>query len=221
MTARTTEWAGGVGIAILARAPVAGEAKTRLIPALGKEGAAQLQRWLLRHTLATAVEAAVGPVTLWCAGDLAHPDFVACEAERGVTLRAQCAGDLGERMLAIVRHQGAAFSTLLMGTDCPALTPVMLRHAAQRLRQREAVVMPAEDGGYVLLGLRDAHADIFADIEWGTASVMADTRARLIAAGLDWDELDPSWDVDRPADLDRLFALFPAAHEFLGTGRTT
>jgi hypothetical protein len=78
-----------VGVAILARAPIPGAAKTRLIPALGAEGAARLQRWMLQRTVAMALVADVGPVSLWCAGDPAHPDFAVCRAFGRVDLHPQ------------------------------------------------------------------------------------------------------------------------------------
>ena len=89
MSCRTEFNAHRVGIAILAKAPVPGLSKTRLIPRLGADGAASLQRWLLQRTLATAIDADTGPVTLWCAPDQGHPDFVACAACGVDTLRTQ------------------------------------------------------------------------------------------------------------------------------------
>jgi glycosyltransferase A (GT-A) superfamily protein (DUF2064 family) len=94
-----------------------------------------------------------------------------------------------------------------MGTDCPALTVGELRAAAGALREaNDAVFVPAEDGGYVLVGLRHAVDSLFYGIPWGDDRVMDHTRERLRSAGLRWQELAPSWDVDRPEDLARLRA---------------
>jgi len=199
-----------VGVAILARAPVPGQAKTRLIPALGAAGAAGLQRWLLQRTVATALAADIGPVTLWCAGDPRHPDFAHCRGFGPVALRPQAEGDLGARMLVALRESPTG-ATLVIGTDCPALTAAHLRAAARELDGHDAVLLPAEDGGYVLVGTVRPLPEIFAGIDWGTAQVMVQTRARLRAAGLRWSEPATLWDVDRPADLDRLAALYPEA----------
>lgn len=201
-----------VGVAILARAPIPGQAKTRLIPALGAEGAARLQRWLLQRTVAMALVADVGPVTLWCAGDPRHPDFALCRAFGAVAVRHQPDGDLGARMLAALRESSTPAGMLVIGTDCPAMTAAHLRQAAQALCQRDrvdAVICPAEDGGYVLIGMREAVAGAFDGIDWGTERVMAQTRERLAALGRRWEEPATLWDVDRPADLERLAAEFP------------
>jgi len=199
-----------VGIAILARAPIPGQAKTRLIPALGATGAAALQRWLLQRTVATALAADVGPVTLWCAGDTRHPDFTHCRAFGSITLRQQPEGDLGVRMLAALRASPTP-ATLVIGTDCPALTATHLREAAQALVDHDAVILPAEDGGYVLIGARVPQPELFAAIDWGTERVMAQTRQRLATLGIRWHEPATLWDVDRPEDLPRLFSGWPDA----------
>jgi hypothetical protein len=207
---------GRVGVAILARAPIPGQAKTRLIPALGAAGAAELQRWLLQRSVAMALVADVGPVTLWCAGDPRHPDFIHCRAFGSVAVRHQPAGDLGRRMLAALR-ESPTDASLVIGTDCPALTAAHLQQAARALEDHDAVVLPAEDGGYVLIGTTQAEPALFAGIDWGSERVMAQTRERLRAAGWRWSEPSTLWDVDRPADLVRLAALCPEAPAFRGT----
>jgi hypothetical protein len=128
-----------VAVAILGRAPIPGEAKTRLIPRLGAPGAAALQAWLLQRAVAAALVADVGPVSLWCAGDPAHPAFALCRAFGAVSLRQQGAGDLGARMLQALQESAAPGGTLLVGTDCPALTPRPAapgRQCADRPRRR-------------------------------------------------------------------------------------
>ncbi len=200
-----------VGVAILARAPVPGAAKTRLIPALGAVGAARLQRWMLQRTVAMALVADVGPVSLWCAGDPAHPDFAVCRAFGRVDLHPQAEGDLGERMLAAVASSPTPAGTLVIGTDCPALGAAQLRESARALGGNDAVVIPAEDGGYVLIGMKTPAPEAFAGVDWGSARVMAQTRQRLAALGWRWHEADPLWDVDLPQDLERLYANYPDA----------
>lgn len=200
-----------VGVAILARAPVPGAAKTRLIPALGAAGAARLQRWMLQRTVAMALVADVGPVSLWCAGDPAHPDFAVCRAFGRVDLHPQAEGDLGERMLAAVASSPTPAGTLVIGTDCPALGAAQLRESARALGGNDAVVIPAEDGGYVLIGMKTPAPEAFAGVDWGSARVMAQTRQRLAALGWRWHEADPLWDVDLPQDLERLYANYPDA----------
>lgn len=211
-----------VGIAILAKAPIPGLAKTRLIPRLGAEGAALLQHWLLQRTLSTAIMADIGPVTLWCAPDEKHPAFAACRTERPIALKAQPEGDLGKRMLTALQASTSPQGTLVIGTDCAVLTPALLRHAARSLMTHEAVVVPAEDGGYVLIGMREAHADVFENVAWSTATVMAETRQRFSTLGWSVDELPACWDVDLAADFDRLCRHDPAvARYLLGNGAST
>jgi rSAM/selenodomain-associated transferase 1 len=194
---------GDVAIAVLAKAPEPGLSKTRLVPALGPEGAAALQARLIARTLATAQ--AAGPVTLWATPGN-HPFFQTVPA--GITLRAQPDGHLGVRMLAAVT--AAHGPVLVIGTDCPALTGEHLRAAAGFLRDGlDAVVIPAEDGGYVLIGMHAPHSDLFTHMEWSVPTVMADTRHRLTQAGLTWREPARLWDVDTPADLERLRREFP------------
>ena len=197
-------------IAVFAKAPVPGEVKTRLIPVLGAEGAARLHRRLVRHALSVArvASAAAGPapVQLWCAPDATHGFFAGCAAEFDVSLHAQGPGDLGERMArCFASGDGAA---LLIGSDIPAMDAACLDAAAAALAEQDAVFVPAEDGGYVLVGLRaglgTVRDAVFRDIEWSSARVMQQSRERLRTAGLRWRELPPLWDLDRPEDLARL-----------------
>lgn len=207
----TAEIKTPVGIAILAKAPIAGLAKTRLIPRLGPVGAADLQSWLLRRTVATALAADLGPLSLWCTPDTGHSEFAHCAKLGALTLKQQPDGDLGQRMHAAIADSAAPGGTLVIGTDCPALSPELLRQAAGALHEHDAVVIPAEDGGYVLIGLRQPVWRVFEDVAWSSAQVMTQTRLRLAEAGLRWQELSPLWDVDHGADLDRLRLAFPGA----------
>ena len=194
-------------IIVFARAPVPGEAKTRLIPALGAEGAARLHARLVERTLATACAAGVGAVELCCAPDATHPFFAACAARFGVALTAQGAGDLGARMH---RALAAGLPAALVGSDCAAMTPDYLRAADAALRDGcDLVLGPAEDGGYALVGANRLSPGCFEHIPWGGPDVMATQRLRLRACGLRWTELAPLWDLDRPGDLERLRALQP------------
>jgi rSAM/selenodomain-associated transferase 1 len=191
-----------VAIAILAKAPVAGLAKTRLVPALGREGAAALAARLIEHMVAVCAAAACGPVTLWTAPDDTHPLFAAMRDRHGVVLARQPDGDLGARMhAAVIAANGPV---LVVGTDCPAMTAEHLRQAAEALHSHDVVVIPAEDGGYVLIGLRRPQPELFSDMTWSTATVMAEMRRRMCALALSCRELPPLWDVDTPDDLVRL-----------------
>lgn len=189
-------------VIVFAKAPVPGTVKTRLVPALGAEGAAALAQCMLRHTLDQAVSAGLGTVELCAAPDATHPALVDAAAAFGVALAVQGDGDLGARMhRAFERHLAMHDGALLIGTDAPALDAQVLREAARALATHDAVFVPALDGGYALVGLRRADARCFHGMQWSHAQVMADTRQRLRAAGLRWAELPALADVDEPADL--------------------
>ena len=190
----------------MAKAPVAGYAKTRLIPALGAGPAARLHRQLTLRTLATVHAADMGPVTLWCAPDTRHRFFRTLQQRHGLPLRRQADGDLGCRM-AHAFAAGGGQPLLLVGTDCPALEPEHLRQAAGALRSVDAVFITAEDGGYSLVGLKRPVPELFDGIAWSSAAVMAQTRSRLARLGLRWTEVARLWDVDRPEDVVRWHAL--------------
>ncbi len=194
------------GIAVFAKAPIAGFAKTRLIPSLGAAGAASLQRQLIERSVQTAVGAALGSVSLWCAPDAEHDAFTDLAARYDVRLYQQVAGDLGKRMQHAFKTLTTNGPTLLMGTDCAVITAAHLQHCAKLLSRTDAVALPVEDGGYILLGLRRASPHLFAGISWGTATVMAETRARAKAASIDLVELEPLWDIDIPEDYNRAVA---------------
>ena len=196
----------GTQVAIFARAPVPGEVKTRLIPLLGARDAAELHASLVRRALAVAVRAGVGPVSLWCTPETGHPFFAACAAQYGVALREQRGGHLGERMTRAFEHLLPGGRALLVGSDCPSVGARDLQAAASSLATHDAVLQPAEDGGYVLVGLARPIAGIFEGVRWGEASVMRETRARLRAAAATWREMPMRWDVDRPEDYRRLLA---------------
>lgn len=191
-------------VAVFAKAPVAGDVKTRLAGLLGPDGAAGLHAGLVRHALATAVASRVGPVELWCAPDDRHPFFARCAAEFHATLRVQRGADLGARMEDAVSHALAHGDALvIVGSDCPALVPSDLREAAKAVRECDVAIAPAEDGGYVMVAVSAAQP-IFHGIEWGSDRVMGETRRRLDESRVAWRELPRKWDVDRPEDYARL-----------------
>ncbi len=201
---------GACRIIVMVKAPVAGQAKTRLIPALGAAGAAALAGRLLDRAVQQAVAAGLGPVELCGAAGrddaTVHPAFARLRDEWRIELTAQGSGDVGERMhRAFERALGplrdTAAGALLIGSDAPDLDAARLRQAADALADTDAVFVPAHDGGYALVGLNRPAIQLFEHMRWSTPTVMADTRERLAAAGLRHIELSALNDIDEPADL--------------------
>jgi uncharacterized protein len=194
-------------VMIFAKAPVPGAVKTRLIPALGPAGAAQLAVRMLRHTLQIAADARLGPIQLHGAPDAQHPALQSAAAHVGASCFAQCPGNLGERMYtALFAALHTTHRALLCGTDCPGLDAAVLREAnAALIAGADSVFVPTADGGFALTGFRRealaAIEEVFAAIPWSTSSVMSATRRHLLDARLCWTELPTLVDIDVPADL--------------------
>src|SRR6516162_8174352 len=141
-----------VAVAVLAKAPLPGFAKTRLIPALGADGAASLQARLVERAVATACAAVIGPVTLWATPDESHPLCQAIGAHLGVALARQSDGDLGTRMLAAIAAANAP--ELVSCTACAAIPTAVLRVAANALRSGDTIVSRSEASRQALIGMR-------------------------------------------------------------------
>ena len=189
---------------IFAKAPVAGLAKTRLIPALGAQGAAALAEKLLDHAVSQALATDCAHVELCVTPDATHAAFerLLAQAKGQLSMSVQGEGDLGQRMdRALTRCLLKYKRALLMGTDAPGVNAELLKAADEALASHDAVFVPALDGGYALVGLTRAEPRLFANMRWSTAQVMAETRVRAKQSGLRWMELAPVADIDEPADL--------------------
>ena len=185
-------------IVVFAKEPVPGRVKTRLIPALGEEGAARLAAAMLARTIEEALATGL-PVEL-----CGEPD-AATWSDAPATLTAQGEGGLGERLARAARRVlDGGEAVLLTGADCPGLDRERLAAAAAALDAHDAVLHPAEDGGYVLLGLRRFDPSIFTGIGWSTPSVCAETMERLAALGWSLGLREALRDVDEAEDLPSL-----------------
>lgn len=197
-------------ILLFVRYPVAGQAKTRLISALGPEGAARLHRRMTEHVVGKAratCEAARKSdvvITVCCTGAPLR-DF---RAWLGVDLEyaSQPSGDLGARMRWAFQSafRSGTKCALAIGTDVPDMSSKILLQAFEGLRSRDVVLGPAVDGGYYLIGMTRLHSELFSGINWGTESVCAQTCNAIMRLGLTGAELPAFNDVDRPEDLSSL-----------------
>lgn len=199
-------------IAIFCKPMIPGQVKTRLIPAYGAQGAADIYAQLVERTLRTVQAARTAldaSASLWVAGNVTHPSVVDWAERYALPVYVQCAGDLGDRMLQSLTTMVSDHErVLLIGTDCPVLDVDCLRSAAASLSATCAwVFTPTEDGGYVLVGSNLPSIEPFADIAWSTSGVMAQAREALRANALAWTETSTLWDVDEAADVARAQGL--------------
>lgn len=191
-----------VRIVIIAKAPIAGFAKTRLIPALGAQRAAELARQMLRHTVTIALAAQLDGVELCVTPDAADPSWANLDLPQALQWSAQGEGDLGMRMARAARRcVDRSKSVLLIGTDCPDLTADVLKSAATALNDHDAAMIPTYDGGYALLGLTRFDASLFSNIPWSTNRVAAMTLDRMRQLGWRAQVLATRHDIDEPDDL--------------------
>jgi uncharacterized protein len=192
-------------IMLFCKAPILGQVKTRLIPSLTAEEAAQLHSELARMTLQTATQNRLCEVKLWCSPTIDHPFFEMLTQVYSVGRQLQKGTDLGDRMHYAFSQALARFSSaIIIGCDCPSLTSDDLDQALSQLAQgKQCVLSPAEDGGYVLIGLKQPQPTLFDNMPWGTGQVLGLTRARLLSLDLDYHELNTQWDLDTVDDLGR------------------
>lgn len=189
-------------IVIFAKAPIPGFCKTRLIGALGEEGAAALAAKMLCRTVEVAMRADLGPVELCVAPEPEHAALRALDVPLEVMWSRQSEGDLGARMAAaVLRTLARDENVLCIGTDCLALEVTHLKEAAHALYQTPVVIAPAHDGGYVLLGLSQFDASIFQDMAWSTNVVFQETMHRIERLGWRVTLLETLRDIDEPTDL--------------------
>lgn len=196
-------------ILLYAKAPVEGTVNTRLIPDIGVQAATRLQDDLIKQRLSMLEKAALCTVYLMCAPDCRHECFTRCEQTFPVTLLEQSGQDLGERIYNGIRYALSRFKyCIVIGTDAPALDENMIRQAIDVLHaDNEVVFVPAEDGGYVLVGMQCPYDFLFQRITWGSSEVMQQSRNALDLRNVPYAELATCWDIDRLDDYQRYLSL--------------
>ncbi|TFH72484.1 glycosyltransferase [Gammaproteobacteria bacterium LSUCC0112] len=202
-----------VRVLFFAKSPIAGRVKTRFIPTLGVEGALGLHEQLIRLTWQRVTEGGKWPIELWMSeSGQEHWFSQLCSPQQ---MYVQQGDDLGQRMYhALNDALQRAPNVLVIGADCVSLDDEYVSDAVSKLRAGARVVLgPAEDGGYVLLGVRNqVPAPLFEGIDWGTARVLDQTRVKLQQMLTDWQEMPTRWDVDVPEDLTRLERLLQSGN---------
>jgi rSAM/selenodomain-associated transferase 1 len=196
-------------ILLFAKAPIAGSVNTRLIPDVGVQVATRLQVELIHQRLSILTHADLCSVELYCAPVMQHACFLQCEQQYSITLKQQVGKDLGQRML---NAAGAALKNykycMIIGTDAPALNSERIKQSIEELKAGMSVVfVPAEDGGYVLVGLQQAYDFLFKDISWGSAEVMQQSCDILLSNDIAFTELHSCWDIDRIEDYQRYLSF--------------
>jgi len=193
---------------VFARTPIPGKVKTRLIADLGAQGASDLHCQLVSRALQRACASRGAQVQLWVAGDPLEAFVQHCAQRFDVPVFEQRGDDLGQRIASAFESASRQMSSkaagcVLIGTDCPAQTTDDLEQAAEALRSNDVVLQPAEDGGYVLVGLRRPQPKLFESISWGSSSVAQQTLARARSLGLTFHLLRTLPDLDSADDLKR------------------
>lgn len=193
---------------IFAKAPVAGEVNTRLIPDIGEVAATALQEELIAVRMRQFGQRKKFDVQLWCAPDTEHEVFQRYARDCSISLHQQQGHDLGARMsnafaTAFKRYDRVA----LIGTDAPALDETLVCSALDALQSHDVVSVPAEDGGYVLIAMRQHYDKVFLSVPWGSSHVLRKTRGNIVAQALRYKELATCWDIDRLEDYQRYRAM--------------
>lgn len=191
---------------VFARDAAQGPVKTRLAPAVGMAGATAVYQRMLCDTLATASTVTAQTLTLWIDHPVPSAPLRALAGRFAMPIGIQSGPDLGARMYralasALGSTPGGGDCAVLIGSDCPEYDAPYLESAFAALDTHDAVLGPAADGGYVLIGLRRAVPVIFDGVAWGTDQVLQATRQRLRTLGWSWYELQTRRDVDEPRDL--------------------
>jgi rSAM/selenodomain-associated transferase 1 len=192
---------------LFGKLPRLGRVKTRLVPPLSPEQSLRLYRAFLDDQLAFVRGFTDRAHVGWWTDVQLQPAERAALSIGGIELRLQGPGDLGSRMSRAFEQScgGDSGAAVIVGADSPTLPSTHVGEAFAALeRGAPAVIAPAEDGGYVLVGLNEPRPELFQNVPWGGADVAAATRRRAAAIGIELVEISPWYDVDEMTSLRRL-----------------
>lgn len=194
---------------VFAKSPVLGTVKTRLQPDYSAEFSQRCYCALVDYVLNQWQKSAVCPIQLCLAGD--EKIFAEYLPQwKNLNREQQVGNDLGERLKsACEKNLGKKtyYAVLMVGTDCPFIDKQYLTNACEALLKYDVVIGGAEDGGYVLLGIKQISATLFNNIDWGTEYVYEQTLVAIKQMGLSFFELPALADIDRPSDIEKLKSL--------------
>ena len=187
---------------VFAKAPVPGKVKTRLIPALGEDGACHFYTEMLSQIVERFALSKLCPIHLLCHPDTEHNFIKEISSKLDLQLFPQQGRDLGERMFHASTKALMTYSNvILIGADCPDYSIDYIEKSIDLLEDNDVVIGPAFDGGYVLIGMKRPYKYLFNDIEWSTGTVLQTTMIRIKENNLSCALLPPLNDIDRPEDL--------------------
>ncbi len=193
-------------ILVFCKAPVAGQVKTRLMPKLTAQQAANVHIELTERTLSLLFSAQICPIQLWCCPDTSHTFFEQCRNKYNISLVVQHGKDLGERMQhAIATALQTSANVILIGSDCPSFKAEDFKSAIYALQQKKdtVVIAPAEDGGYTMIAMNQPYPELFSNMTWGHNKVLHETIKRIVKLDLTLFESRQQWDIDTYQDLQR------------------
>ncbi|BFM16604.1 hypothetical protein R50073_27870 [Maricurvus nonylphenolicus] len=190
-------------IAQLAKAPVLGKVKTRMQPQLSVEQSVELHQRLVQHVVSNLVQCSDASLQLWVSDQPESPFFQSLHQRYPLQVQLQQGQDLGQRMSNICQTVLQQYSAvILVGSDCPFITSRQIEQVITALDAgNQAVIIPAQDGGYTLLALTQAEWRVFEEVEWGSERVYQQTLSRLDQLGWRYHCLEALADIDRPEDL--------------------
>lgn len=190
-------------VLVFTRSPEPGRVKTRLIPALGERGAMQLHQRLLLHTLETVSQPGHHDILCFVTPDTGNAFLLECADRFALKIHLQWGNGLGERMSHAIEFAMQHYRyVIVVGSDCPELNAADFQQVLHALRNgSDVVLIPAYDGGYVLIAMEKHFPELFTGVDWGTDKVLSQTLQKAAGLNLNAYVLSEKHDIDTEDDL--------------------